>query len=141
MKKETIRNIVRTLILAPIACFIVYSMCFFIVHPVHPKYEDCGKVISKSQDETVIKYGTETELYLNVQFKKTGFKSVKVGATTYFGTKVGETVCFDLNKDVGVYYMFTMMAGVFFWAVSGIVALVFLIRYLIGPEICNKNSI
>ena len=87
MNKELIRKIVRITTLSIVGTYLTFCVYFFLTHPAHPKYLDCGKVVSKSQDEVVIKYGTRTELFLNVQFKKTGFKAVEVNATDYFGTK------------------------------------------------------
>jgi hypothetical protein len=65
-----------------------------------PKYLDCGKVISKSNDEVIIKRGSKTNLYLNVQFKQSGFISVESNQTTYFSHNVGDNVCFYLNKHM-----------------------------------------
>jgi hypothetical protein len=107
---------------------------FFIVNPAHPTRPDCGKVISKSQDEVVIKYGTETKLYLNVQFDKEGFKAVNVSPTTYFDTKNGKRVCFDLYLPVSDWYMLRLVFGILFLIVGGVIAIGFFVAFLIGPD-------
>lgn len=75
------------------------SVKYFIETPLHDKESQTGTVVSKSADEIIIKYGTQTELYLNVQFDKIGFKSIEVEPTTYFSSEVGERVTFKLTKE------------------------------------------
>ena len=74
-------------------------------------YGDCGFIVSRSTDEIVIKHGTRTELYLNVQFDKSGFKSIDVSPTTYFKYKKGDRVCFDLHKDIPLKQMIFTIIG------------------------------
>lgn len=132
--KNKIRNFFRIIILAPIALFLLYCAYFFIENPLHPKYLDCGKVISKSSEEVVIKYGTQTELFLNIQFEKSGFKSIKCEPTTYFGTKKGEKVCFNLSQEKSGWYTIKTGIGVLVCGVLILIGIVMLIIYLVGPE-------
>lgn len=125
--KRIIRILTATLILA----FCVYCLGFFILNPLNPEYLDCGKVISKSSDEIAIKHGSRTELYLNVQFNKTGFKSVECTPTTYFGTKVGESVCFNLSEEVSPWFKFKMLIAMGTIGVLCIIFLIWFITYLL----------
>ena len=68
--KINIKNIIRLIILLPLSIYSLYSIYYFITNDIKPTYIDCGIVKSKSHDDIIIKYGTETELYLNIQFKK-----------------------------------------------------------------------
>ena len=56
-------------------------------------------VVSKSNDEISIKHGVKSVLYLNVQFNKSGFKSIECSPTTYFSVKKGENICFNLDYE------------------------------------------
>lgn len=79
--------------------FLLNCVYIFITTDNQPTYNDCGIVLSKSNDEIAIKHGVKTELYLNIQFNKSGFKSVNVEPTTYFSKKVNDRICFDLNES------------------------------------------
>lgn len=95
--KISLKHIIAFSIVGIVVLFLLYCLFYFLFTDLKAtKYLDCGKVISKSNDEIPIKYGTKTQLYLNVQFDKTGFKSVLCDPTTYFKYKVGENVCFNL---------------------------------------------
>lgn len=130
---EKIAKIVRISIFALIGSFLLYCVVFFWTNPQNPEYTDCGRVVSKSQDEVVIKHGTETNLYLNVQFKNSGFKSVCVQPTTYFKTKVGEKVCFDLDKEVSTWYSIKYLMGIIVQAIIVLVLVIVLIMFLFYP--------
>jgi hypothetical protein len=95
---------------------------------------DCGKVVSKSNDEVSIKYGVRTELYLNVQFEKSGFYSVEVGPTTYFLRKKGDRVCFKLPEPVSVWHSINHIIGVIVLIILSIIALVTFIGYLLPDD-------
>lgn len=126
----TTKNIVRLLILVPLSIYLIFCTYFFFTHSFNPTYEDCGKVISKSSDEISIKHGTRTELYLNIQFNKTGFKSVECEPTTYFSKNIGDNVCFDLNKDFNRWYSIKMFTGYITLIILGTIGLIILILYL-----------
>ncbi len=132
--KLTIRNIVRIITLAPLTIYLLYCVCFFIVYPLHPKYNDCGKIISKSNDEVAIKHGSRTELYLNIQFNKTGFKSIEVSPTTYFKHSIGATICFDLDKETSRWYTTSIFVGGLTSFMIIVVLILYLIFYLTGNE-------
>ena len=72
----SLKNLLRFLVLS----FLAYSAIFVIklggFSKLNPTYKDCGIVSSKSQDEIAIKYGTKTQLYLNIKFEKSGFRSM-----------------------------------------------------------------
>ena len=57
----------------------------------------CGIITKKSEDETKIKHGVRTELYLIVDFEKIGTKAINVDPNTYFTNNKGDAVCFKLN--------------------------------------------
>lgn len=59
------RNIVRFLTLIPLSLYLIFC-CYHFINESRPTYLDCGKVISRSNDEVRIKSGTQTELYLNI---------------------------------------------------------------------------
>jgi hypothetical protein len=127
----SIKKIIRIVTLTGVGAFLLYCAGFFIINPVYPEYKDCGKVISKSQDEISIKYGVQTMLYLNIQFEKSGFKSVDVCPTTYFKSKIGDNLCFNLNEEVTGWYLVRSCIGAMVLAVLGIVFVFFFIGYLI----------
>lgn len=131
--KHKIRNFFRIIILVPIALFLLYCTYFFIENPTHPTYLDCGKVISKSTDEVAIKYGTQTKLFLNVQFEKSGFRSIECEPTTYFGTKTGKKVCFNLHQETSLWYGLKSLIGVSVCGLSILIGIFCIIIYLIGP--------
>lgn len=132
-KPKSVKNIIRIIILVPLSIFLLYCINHFIVMDYKPTYPDCGTVISKSTDEVIVKHGTITELYLNVQFEKSGFKSIEVTETTYFKSKKGEYICFNLNEDRGFWYNITNVIGLItIIIICGILLIWFLIYIL--PE-------
>ncbi len=96
---QIIKNTLRIAVLA----FFIYCGAYVVsiggCKKLSPKYTDCGVVVSKSQDEVAIKHGTRTQLYLNIQFDKSGFKSQEVEPTEYFSSKVGQRKCYDLDGE------------------------------------------
>jgi len=125
-----ITNLIRVIIFSILGLYASYCSYLFLATPLHPTYLDCGVVKSKSNDEVVIKYGTSTELYLNVQFEKAGFKSVKVSETTYFGNKVGEKVCFDLDIEVPLWVVIHQIIGVLILFCLSVVGFVLICVFL-----------
>lgn len=107
----TFKNKVRLIVLIPLSIYLLYCSWHFIYYPEQPTYLDCGIVISKSNDEVSIKHGSKTELYLNVQFNKTGFKSIECNPTTYFSKQKGDSVCFDLNEKTSFWYELNNFIG------------------------------
>lgn len=109
----TTKNIIRILLGIPFAILLIYSSVFFITHKERPTFLDCGVIESKSNDEVAIKHGTRTELYLNINFEKSGFKSIEVSPTTYFKNQRGERVCFNIDEKVSAWYRVRMIIGLF----------------------------
>lgn len=124
------KNLIRIVILVPLAIYLMYCSYHFITHKVNPTYLDCGKIVSKSSDEVAIKYGVITELYLNIEFKKSGFKSIECEPSTYFKKHIGEDVCFNLRQNTPTSYDINNMIGCCFLVIISIVLFMMLISYL-----------
>lgn len=103
----------RKIVLVLLTMYLTYCTYFFITN-AYRTYLDCGKVVSKSNDELNIKHGTRTVLYLNIEFEKSGFKSIKSEPTLYFSKKVGDTVCFNLYYNHSNYENFKILIGLIF---------------------------
>lgn len=110
--QEKIRTTTKWLIAIPLCIYLIYCMCFCLIHEARPTYLDSGKIISKSADEVHIKHRSRTNLYLNVQFDRTGFISVLVDPSTYFYHKVGDTIQFNLNRETSVMYSLNHIIGI-----------------------------
>lgn len=132
-------NKIRLIIYLILGIGAIYCVYFFLANPVRPTYNDCGEIMSKSSDEVAIKHGSRTELYLNIQFRKSGFKSMEVSPTTYFKHKVGEVICFDLREEKGESYFITSMIGAMILVVIGLIALFFFLGFLIDPFMNGYN--
>lgn len=129
------KNKIRIFCYTLIGLYVIYSIFFIITNPLRPKYKDCGEIISKSTDEVVIKHGTSTELYLNIKFNNSGFKSIYVEPTTYFKHKKGDIICFNLQKEMSVCYDIIMFSGYIFTFVILITVLSFIVIFLLEPFI------
>ncbi len=127
------KNIAQITTLLPLSIYLIYCSYHFLANEMMPKYLDCGNVISKSSDEVTIKHGVRTELYLNIQFNKSGFRSIGCTPTTYFSKKVGENVCFYLNKDVSIWYSINNLIGLVVLIILGVNIVGLFVSYLI-PE-------
>ena len=134
--KINIKNIIRLIILLPLSIYLLYSVYYFITNDIKPTYIDCGIVKSKSYDDVVIKYGTKTELYLNVQFEKTGFKSIECSPTTYFSKNIGDNICFELNKDTTFQHKIISISGLLILSILGSILIGIIIWYII-PDHCR----
>lgn len=124
------KKIISIIILVPLAIYLIYCSYHFITNKINPTFLDCGKIVSKSSDEVAIKRGVRTELYLNIEFKKSGFKSIECEPTTYFSKKIGENVCFHLRQKTDTHYDLSNMIGCVVLVISGFILLVLLICYL-----------
>lgn len=111
--------------------YLIYCCYHCITNSHNPTYLDCGNIISKSNDEVTIKRGIRTELYLNIEFEKSGFRSIKCNPTTYFSKQIGQTVCFNLNKDVSKWYVINNFVGYTVLSILCIIALSLFICFLI----------
>jgi hypothetical protein len=126
-----IKNLVRIILLVPLSIYLFYCAYHFITHKMSPTYLDCGTIVSKSSDEVAIKHGVTTELYLNIEFKKAGFKSINCEPTTYFKHRIGEHVCFNLLEKQSSLYNINNIIGCGFLIIISIILLVMLIIYLL----------
>ena len=111
--------------------FLVFCTLYFLFTDLKVTYPDCGKVVSKSSDEVAIKHGSKTELYLNVQFQKSGFRSVLCEPTTYFQYKIGDKVCFNIEDDVANSGFLHFCKGVGFFTVCTVV-------FIVGGHVLSK---
>jgi hypothetical protein len=127
---DLIRYAILTIFGIAMFVFSIYNTIYFIKTPHIERTSQVGTVISKSQDEVTIKNGTQTELYLNIQFDKVGFKSIEVEPTTYFGSDVGERVSFGLIKEKTGFQLFKFIWGFLIVAVAIITIIVIFIRWL-----------
>ena len=134
--KINIKNIIRLIILLPLSIYSLYSIYYFITNDMKPTYIDCGIVKSKSYDDIIIKYGTKTELYLNIQFKKTGFKSIKCSPTVYFSKNIGDNICLELNKDTTFQHKIISISGLLILSILSSILIGIIIRYII-PDHCR----
>ena len=131
--KMNLKKIVRLLTLTPLALYLLYCFCHFLLTETYPTYLDCGNVVSKSSDEVAIKHGSRTELYLNIQFEKSGFRSIECNPTTYFSKNIGEKACFHLHKEIGGYYNLNNFIGMVVAFLLSIVSFMLFVYY-ITPE-------
>lgn len=129
MKK--LRLFIQCVFFTNLLAYLIYCCIFFVSNPTRPTYLDCGTIVSKSSDEVVIKYGVRTDLYLNIEFEKSGFKSINCEPTTYFSKKVGEKEWFNLFKETSNWYNINMLVGLVTLTVVGIVLIILLLMYLL----------
>lgn len=127
---DLIRYVILTVFGIAMFVFSIYSAIYFIKTPHIERTSQVGTVISKSQDEVTIKHGTQTELYLNIQFDNVGFKSIEVEPTTYFGSAVGERVSFGLIKEKSGWQFAKFIWGFLIVAVAIITIITIFIRWL-----------
>lgn len=123
------RIIVRTSILLVLAFFVFKSMYIFTVNKQYINHKDTGTIISKSYDEVAIKHGTSTELYLNVQFDKSGFRAMEVGPTTYFKFKKCQRITFDLRDSTEEGNSIYFIMGLMCYVIIGFFSFIFLITW------------
>jgi len=124
------KKIVRTLTLIVISTYLLYCCYHVITNEANPRYRDCGEVISKGNDEVAIKHGTKTLLYLNINFEKSGFRSIKCDPTTYFSHEKGDFVCFKLLEDVSIYHELNYVVGIFVLVILGCILIFYFATYL-----------
>jgi hypothetical protein len=133
-KLLSIKNIVRAVVLIPTLMLVFYCVHYSIKHsilkPMLTTYKDCGIIKSKGNDEVSIKHRTRTDLYLNVQFDKTGFKSILVEPTLYFYYKIGDRACFELHNEVNKQHVTIIVIGWVIMIILGIILLACLFTYI-----------
>lgn len=125
------KEITRITILVPLAIYLIYCSFHFITTEWNPVFLDCGEIVSKYSDEVDMKNGVRTILYLNVDLKKSGFKSIKCEPTAYFSKEIGDNVCFHLQQKKTIHYQLSNMIGCVVIIISGFILLIILIRYLV----------
>lgn len=135
-----LKKIVMFLTLCPLTLYLLYCFCHFVLTKSHPIYLDCGKIVSKSSDEVAIKSGSRTKLYLNVQFEKSGFRSIECNPTTYFSKNVGERSCFYLDKNMGEKYHLNNFIGMFVAMILLILAFMLLVNYIAPDSFWTHND-
>lgn len=96
---EIIRKVIKFIITLGLSLWLGSSVGTYLTNELRSRVTDKGIVVSKSSDEVAIKRGSETELYLNIQFEQHGFKSLKVEPTTYFQMSKGERVIFSWEEQ------------------------------------------
>jgi len=117
--------------------YILYCIGHLAVNKPNPTYLDCGKILSKSNTETPMKHGTRTLLYLNVQFNSSGFKSMEVDPTTYYGNHEGGSICFNLYKETSAIYTINSLIGI---VASLFISLTLVALFFIWLFDDNENS-
>ena len=123
-------KIIKNSIKFVIAVILLYGLIFNISYYSHSTtHLECGKIVSHSTDEIIIKHGTRTELYLNVIFDTGISKSINVEPTTYFFHKNGERICFNVDNDTTIFT--NILLGIGF--VTGVLIL---INILVGIVWC-----
>lgn len=128
------RSFLRKLTIALISIISVYCIWYYFTQEGFPTYLDCGKVIKKSQEEVSIRRGVRTELYLIVEFEKSGLKAQYVNPTTYFKFNKGDTVCFNIQEEVSDSHKAKMFFGFILFMVFCFVLVIFFVAYLVGEE-------
>jgi hypothetical protein len=126
-----LRNAVRVITLLPLAAYLLCCCFHAMLNDMNPTYLDCGKVVSKSNDEVAIKHGVRTELYLNIQFEKSGFQSIECNPTTYFSKEVGDHACFHLPNPTSFWYKLNSLVGAVTLFIGGAIFLFVFIGYLL----------
>jgi hypothetical protein len=94
-------------------------------------------LVSKSNDEVTIKRGVKTQLYLNIQFNKSGFRSIECNPTTYFSKQVGDNVCFNLEKDTSAWYFINNLIGLFVLVILTLIVTVLFVTWLMPDSWIN----
>lgn len=92
--------VVKTLLVFTVFVYSLFAIKSFVTKDLWIHYKECGTVVGSSSEDVPIKHGTQTELYLLMQYEHDGFQAQEVGATTYFQykDKIGTKLCFSLTK-------------------------------------------
>lgn len=122
---EKLKTIIKFIIALLISTYVSLSVTYCLVSPMNVYKTECGIVKSKSADEIVIKHGTQTELYLNIQFEKSGFKSIEVEPTLYFQKKKGDKICLSLYDRENSHPLFWVSGAVLGVLMSCIILVLF----------------
>lgn len=118
----------------------IYTIKFFVKNDMWIDFQDCGQVVGASSEEVPIKHGTQTELYLLIQYEKQGFKAQEVGATTYFQYKdsIGKRLCFEQTQRNPImekpYSFAKFFLGAIFSVIYFFILLIIFINWCLGDE-------
>lgn len=133
--KFTFKNVMRLISGLVFAGLLIHSTVYFFNHELTLTYVDRGVVLSKSTDEIIVKRGHNTILYLNVQFEKSGFRSLECDPTTYFSKKDGDTVYFKLEKDISLWHEFSWIVGLLSVFLIPVCCIAIYLQWLLGELI------
>lgn len=111
--------------------FFAYSVYYSYTHKIKDTYLDCGVIRSKSGEEIAIKHGVKTILLLNIDFNKTGFKSIEVDYTTYFKYLKGQNICFNLEKKQTIIHTIFFVVSYIVHIVVVYSLIYYLLRYIL----------
>lgn len=89
--KKVLNPVIQTIIT------ILYITSLYVyVHYDQKKTVYCGEVINSGS----VQRGRHSEdLYITMRFEELGVRVLEVGPGTYFGTKVGDRLCFELTEN------------------------------------------
>ena len=140
IRNMKLKNIVRLIVVTPLTVYLLYCSYYCLTVEQVPKYLDCGKVLSKSIEQVPAKYQLIEDLYLIVQFEKSGIRSVECNRTTFYLKEKGDSVCFNLNKEVSKNHLFNWGVGLIFnflivFSVLGIIIAVILPTKMTGLDL------
>lgn len=124
------KNFIRFILEKGSILLCIVSSIYFLLNINNTFYKDCGIIISKSTDEIIIKHGTRTDLYLNIQFEKSGFKSVDCDPTLYFQKKKGDDICLKLKKKFSFSQEMFLIFGFVSTVGFGIYIIILLLKWL-----------
>jgi len=111
--------------------FFTYSIYYSYTHKLKDTYLDCGMIRSKSGEEIAIRHGVKTILLLNIDFNKTGFKSIEVDYTTYFKYLKGQNICFNLEKEQTIIHLIFFVVSYVVQTFIVLVLIYYLLRYIL----------
>ena len=128
--KMNLRNMIRIIVLVPLAIFFMYCIYFTLSGERGKTYKDCGTIVSKEQLIGASGKHLTTNVYLNIQFEKSGFKSIPTSVTDYFQRKEGERVCYDIDYERELKDEIFFLIGLILITVIIVLLLFLLIFYL-----------
>jgi hypothetical protein len=89
--KKIINPVIQTII-----AILYITSIYVITHYDQKRTLHCGELINKG---SVHRYKRSEDLYITMRFDKLGVRVLEVGPQTYFGTEMGERVCFELTEN------------------------------------------
>jgi hypothetical protein len=89
--KKIINPVIQTII-----AILYISSIYIITHYDQKRTLHCGELINKG---SVHRYKSSEDLYITVRFDKLGVRVLQAGPKTYFGTELGDILCFELTEN------------------------------------------